>query len=381
MQHFTRPHEGPPPQTGRIPLFSLKQTPDRRQDRPINRQNESPETDRPDRTAPRIGRGVRESDGPGRAVGPSFLQFQSQRMTLTTEVPMTRTPANTLRLVMPQWQGGDEPAYRVGAKVLEALLPDATGPVATIPVPLAATADRAPVDGIKSRVALVAQLDAAVAAIADHAPEAILTVGGDCLVDLAPIAYLSETYGDDLAVLWIDAHPDVMNKSQFSHAHAHVLAMLLGDGDADFTKCVTRTIDPARVLYVGVNDMMEGEAAYLADRGMTNIDPAALRADTGAVTAWLKASGATKVAVHFDLDVLSPAGRDYLLFNNPHAPAGAFDGIATGKLELDEILTLLRDVGATLDIVGLAITEFLPWGMIDLSRALAALPLAGGEEP
>lgn len=292
---------------------------------------------------------------------------------------MTRTPANTLRLVMPQWQGGDEPAYRVGAKVLGALLPDATGPVETIEVPTAEGADRAPVDGIKSRAALKAQLDAAVEAIASHAPEAVLTVGGDCLVDLAPIAYLSEKYGDDLAVIWVDAHPDVMNKSQFSHAHAHVLAMLLGDGDADFTACVTRPVDPSRVLYVGVNDMMEGEQAYLAERGMRNIDPSEFRADPQAVLEWLKASGATKVAVHFDLDVLSPAGRDYLLFNNPHAPAGAFDGIATGKLELPEIVDILRGVAAQVDMVGLAITEFLPWAMIDLSKALAELPLVGKE--
>jgi len=41
-------------------------------------------------------------------------------------------------------------------------------------------------------------------AIDRHAPEAIVTLGGDCHVDLAPIAYLSERSGDDLAVLWID---------------------------------------------------------------------------------------------------------------------------------------------------------------------------------
>jgi hypothetical protein len=44
-----------------------------------------------------------------------------------------------------------------------------------------------------------------------------LTLGGDCLVDLAPIAYLSERYGDYLAVLWVDAHPDVMGPAQFQN--------------------------------------------------------------------------------------------------------------------------------------------------------------------
>ncbi len=291
---------------------------------------------------------------------------------------MTAKPANTLRLVMPQWQGGDEPAYRIGAKLLDALLPDAAGPVETVAVPQAGEGPRAEEDGIKSRTALLAQLACADAAIRKHAPEAIFTVGGDCLVDLAPIAYLNERHGDDLAVIWIDAHPDIMNKRQFSHAHAHVLAMLMGDGDDGFTAHVPRPVDPSRVLYVGVNGMMEAETAYLAARGMAVIGPEEVRESSAPVLDWLKASGATKVAVHFDLDVLSPEGRGYLLFNKPDTAEGAFDGIATGKLELGEIVTLLQELAQAAEMVGLAVTEFLPWEMIALSKALEALPLAGG---
>jgi len=293
---------------------------------------------------------------------------------------MSIKPASILRLVMPQWQGGDEPAYRIGAKVLDALLPEGEGPVETIAVAPAGMVAREPEDGIKSRAALLSLLAEAEAAIAHHAPDAILTVGGDCLVDLAPIAYLSEKYGDDLAVIWVDAHPDIMNKSQFSHAHAHVLAMLMGDGDADFVKSVKRPLDPSQVLYVGVNAMMAGEAVYLAERNMAVIEPAAVRAGFGPVLDWIKATGASKVAVHFDLDVLSPEGRDYLLFNKPDVQEGTFDGIATGKLELAEVVALLRAVDAVAETVGLAITEFLPWPMIQLSKSLADLPLIGASE-
>lgn len=84
--------------------------------------------------------------------------------------------------------------------------------------------------GIKWREALLSQARAARAAIERHDPDRIVTLGGDCLVDLAPIAYLSRKYGETLGVLWVDAHPDVMSATEFSHAHAHVLAMLLGRG-------------------------------------------------------------------------------------------------------------------------------------------------------
>ena len=88
-------------------------------------------------------------------------------------------------------------------------------------------------------------------AIVRHKPEAIVTLGGDCLVDLAPIAYLTERYGDDLAVLWADAHPDVMGPAQFQNAHAHVLAILMGEGDSDFASAVVRPLDHAAFCMSG----------------------------------------------------------------------------------------------------------------------------------
>src|SRR5215472_18282545 len=144
---------------------------------------------------------------------------------------MSIDPKKVLRLNMPQWQGGDRPAYRLGGQVLAAIAPEPKGPVETIAVPGSAEGVRPADGGIVSREALLDQVTAARSAILRHKPEAIVTLGGNCLVDLAPIAYLIERYGDDLAVLWVDAHPDVMGPAQWQNAHAHVLAMLMGEGD------------------------------------------------------------------------------------------------------------------------------------------------------
>ncbi|HEY1885705.1 MAG TPA: arginase family protein [Roseiarcus sp.] len=43
-------------------------------------------------------------------------------------------------------------------------------------------------------------------------PARILTLGGDCLVDLPPIAYLNTRYVGKLSALWVDSHPDVMTR-------------------------------------------------------------------------------------------------------------------------------------------------------------------------
>lgn len=288
-------------------------------------------------------------------------------------------PTTTLRLNMPQWQGGDEPAYRFGAELLRWLAPAHDGPEETVPVP-AADGSAAPLEqGIKWRTALLAQARAARAAIERHAPDRIVTLGGDCLVDLAPIAWLRRKYGDGLGVLWIDAHPDVMSAAEFAHAHAHVLAMLLGRGDADFTAEVPEKLAAPRVMIAGMPAWSAVEGPILNTLGIRHTPPAALAENSQPLLDWIRAEHITHLAVHFDLDVLDPAHFSPLLFNRPDVPAGTFDGTVQGRMRLEQVMRVLQDVGAHADMVGLAITEHLPWDMLRLKNSLAELPIMGAK--
>jgi len=291
---------------------------------------------------------------------------------------MTIDPSAVLRLVMPQWQGGDEPGYLVGARVLAALAPDPRGPVETIAVLEADGSERGEDRGIVSRDALLAQLAQAQVAIERHRPEAIVTLGGDCLVDLAPIAYLADRYADDLAVLWVDAHPDVMGAEQFRNAHAHVLAMLIGEGDRDFVAAVPRKVAAQDVLFVGLTETTPYETDFIARHGIARLSPEQLAGTIQAVIDWVRASGKSRIAVHFDLDVLDPTRYDFLLFRNPDAAPEAFDGVARGLMTMDAVQAILAAVAGEAEIVGLAITEYLPWSAIKLADQLRALPLLGG---
>ncbi|KAA3507626.1 arginase family protein [Agrobacterium rosae] len=291
---------------------------------------------------------------------------------------MAIDPTKTLRLNLPQWQGGDHPGYQVGARVLAAIAPDPRGPVETVAVANPRDDNRSVDHGIKSRPALLDNLNAARAAIAPHDPEAIVTLGGDCLVNLAPTAHLSERYGDELAVIWIDAHPDVMTAEEFNHAHAHVLAILMGIGDEEFVAAVPRPVTGDRVLYVGLTETTPYETDFISRNGMTRLSPEDLDGSVQPVLDWLRRSGATKVAVHFDLDVLDPSLYDYLLFNDPSSRPGAFDGVAKGRMRFEDVAAILHAVDAETDIVGLAIAEYLPWSVIKLSDSLRTLPLFRG---
>ena len=47
---------------------------------------------------------------------------------------MAATNDKTLRLIFPQWQGGNNPPYYLGAQLLSWLAPEPSGPVEEVPV-------------------------------------------------------------------------------------------------------------------------------------------------------------------------------------------------------------------------------------------------------
>jgi hypothetical protein len=65
-------------------------------------------------------------------------------------------------------------------------------------------------------------------------------------------------------------------------------------------------------------------------------------------------------------------------FRDPSAAPGTYDEVAKGRMRFEEVAAILNAVAAEADIVGLAITEYIPWSAIKLSRSLRSLPLLGG---
>src|SRR5262245_24114285 len=112
----------------------------------------------------------------------------------------------TTVLCVPQWQGSaSEHAPRLvdGAHRAAGLVP--AGRVVTVPV----AGETGPkVGGVRAFAALVANLRL-VAGTLHSIGDRVITVGGECSVDIAAISAAREQYGDALTVLWIDAHPDV----------------------------------------------------------------------------------------------------------------------------------------------------------------------------
>lgn len=283
--------------------------------------------------------------------------------------------SKTLRLLFPQWQGGNNPPYYLGSLLLSFLAPEPTGPVASVPVYEPTTEPLTEIDGITAKPQIIRQLNDAAALIAQHCPDSIVVLGGDCLVSLAPFAHLLNKYGDKLGVLWVDSHPDVQTAKQYPNAHAHVLGALIGTGDNDLVSHVATRLNPAKIMIAGLHDPLAYEADYLARHNIATIAPEQVKNGGKEVMAWIEREHIEYLAIHIDLDVLDPSLFRSVLFAKPGRGEHDFGDVAEGKLAIEEVLNLITQATSKAEPVGLTIAEHLPWDMLNLKNMLSALPL------
>ncbi|MGO1183774.1 MAG: arginase family protein [Micrococcaceae bacterium] len=286
-----------------------------------------------------------------------------------------------LRLIWPQWQGAsaDNAAelvpevnpvrahrgYAVGARVLDAVLPEHSGPSAVVDVP---DDEQGSTAGIESRNAVIHGLRSALRILEEHAPERVLTLGGECSVSVAPFAALQERYGDDLAIIWIDAHPDSDTADTgYDGYHAMAVSTLLGHGDPEITELLPATVPPARLAYAGLHDGEADALAHLEEWQLTAFGPNELRTSTRPLLDWLTAAGASKVAIHIDVDVV----------DSNEAVLGL--GAVPGGLSRKQVHRIVADVAGEADVVGLTLAEFIPRSVLQLQELVDGLPLIGSD--
>ncbi len=184
-------------------------------------------------------------------------------------------------------------------------------------------------------------------------PEAFLTVlGGDhCAV--IPVLVAEARRHRDLAVLWVDAHPDLCDVSR---------------GGPWTVGCALRRgielshLDPRSVVLVGCRDWDAEEAVYARSHGMVVVPAAELAAEPSAATARVvSAVQGRHLHVSFDIDVLDPA----------YAPGTEVP--SAGGLSTRQALDLLAAALRLSRPVGLDVCEVAPPLDLNGITSLAAL--------
>lgn len=288
-----------------------------------------------------------------------------------------------LRLLWPQWQGGGTSSveafasefpldvarrgYAVGTAVLEAVLPPHDGPTVSAPVTMSddGLEER---DGVEAKPAVLEQLARALELVRQHDPARIVTVGGECSVSVAPFTELARRYGDDLAIVWIDSHPDVGTpQSEYPGYHAMAVATLTGHSDPDVQELLPTTVSPDRVALVGLHSWTDDDFPNVAEWGIQSFGPDELRESSQPLLDWIAATGCSRVAIHFDVDAVD--SNEIVL--------GL--GIVPDGLTSTEVRRIVADVdGAVDDIVGFTIAEFIPRQVMHLRQILSGFPLISG---
>lgn len=290
---------------------------------------------------------------------------------------MTQEQSKTLRLVMPQWQGGDNPNAYLGSQLLAWLAPESDWPTVEVPVPAPDGAPAKIDNGVCHRAALMRQLQAATELLETHRPDKVVVFGGDCLVDQAPFAYLNQRYDGKLGVLWLDAHPDVKTPKDYPNAHTMVLGNLLGEGDPEMASQVKAPLDPARLLFAGLDEdrLTDQERDVITRRNIAVVHTEELVQDSNPVLDWIKANDIRHLAIHLDLDVLDPKAFRSTFFGEPQPEVDPVEAFPAGTMSFAVLARLLKDLDANATIVGLGITEHLPWDAINLRNLLSDVPI------
>ncbi|MEP6477895.1 MAG: arginase family protein [Rhodoglobus sp.] len=249
-------------------------------------------------------------------------------------------------LVVPQWQGsGSARAMRLvdGASAIRGDLPSSSTTV--IDVPLEAGDEQG--TGVARASSVLMVRDRMLAEL-DLATGPVVTIGGDCGVELAAIGHCLKqvTAGEDVAVVWLDAHPDLNTpESSTSKAfHGMVLRTLLGEGAGSLVP--SAILPKERLILAGVRAADEAEDAYAKSAGLVSIGVDDLTPKR--LVAAIAATGAASVYLHIDLDVLDPGDFIGLGYPEPFGVTG------------EELVALVKAVKAKFPLAGAGITEFAP---------------------
>ena len=209
------------------------------------------------------------------------------------------------------------------------------------------TEDGRPLDGIQVHdlgdLDAGAEIESGWSKIADQLaavpPEALLTVlGGDHCTAIATLAAQARRH-PDLAVLWVDAHPDLCDFSRGGRWTC---------GCAMRRALEVSSVGPARVVIAGGRDYDPEELEFIRARGMLLVSASELAGDSGSARMVADALDGKSLHVSFDIDALDPA----------FAPGTEIP--SAGGLSTRQALDFLRIATAGSKLVGLDLVEVSP---------------------
>ena len=189
-------------------------------------------------------------------------------------------------------------------------------------------------DGIYARDEVKAGVKSVLNLIERENPDKIITIGGSCIVSLAPFDYLRGKYGDA------------------------GLRAIMKNG----------AFESQNLLYVGLQGFHDYQEKYLNKLGVRfkiqdkNFIP---HAEIAAFCAKFK-----RVLIYLDIDVLDAAFFYSTYFANPE-----LTGDGGGRMKMSELKEILRLINQSCDVSALSIAEYLPFDEFRLRGTLEVMDI------
>ncbi len=276
----------------------------------------------------------------------------------------------TVRLLYPDYVSGGMDTYYFGANLMAHILPENKNqPLIRVDVLPPPGKEKSIVEGIYGKDEVVHGIRDAMKKLEAENPDRVVTIGGNCMVSLAPFDYLHGKY-ENVGIVWIDAHPDVSTpKDGYPNAHAMVLGSLMGFGDASLSGMMKNAKFTAdQILYVGLQGLHDYQKTFLDDMHLDyRVQTEAFVSDTD-IMAFAKKFD--RLLVHFDIDVLDEKLFHSTYFANPELVG---DGSGGGKMTIEKLSEILQSIQSCSDIVGFTVAEYLPFDEYRLHKMFSKI--------
>ena len=153
-------------------------------------------------------------------------------------------------------------------------------------------------------------------------------------------------------------------ETAYAGFHAMVVSALTGHGDPEVLEVVPATTDASRIALVGMHDWTDPALPPIAaEWGLRVFAPDSLRSRSSELLDWLRSTGATKIAIHFDVDTI----------DSDEIRLGL--GGDRGGLTTEQARRVVADVNRASTTVALTIAEYVPRLVMLLRQLLTGLPL------
>lgn len=276
----------------------------------------------------------------------------------------------TIRLLYPDHVSGGLDTYYFGANLLQYILPqNPNQPTIKVEILPPDNREKAVTNGIYSEDEVLKGIKDAQKKIAAEEPDRIITIGGNCIVSLAPFDYLHGKY-ENVGIIWIDAHPDVSTVNDgYPNAHAMVLGSLMGHGAAQLSSQMKNPVfKPDEILYVGLQPLHDYQEVFLKNMGVDyKVQNKSFLSDEE-IMAFMRRFD--HILVHFDIDVLDEHLFHSTYFANPELVG---DGSSGGKMTMEKLSEVLHLITENSNVVGFTVAEYLPFDEQRLNKMFSGI--------